>query len=782
MASEDAPTVGRETNTEGDEVEGATRSDRTARTDCRSRACRALLCVNILLFVAFAASLALRPAADAVPLFDTWIGNAIYAITGVMCLLRGWRARDERWAWVLIGVGFLAWAVGTVYYTQLVERHAGAPPFPSLADAIWLLNPSCPLIGLVLLVRARVGRIPRHAWADALTAGFGLIACAAVVLVPAMRASAHDSTFATLVALAYPVTALLTVGFVAGASSLRGWHGERSWWLLVAGLGINGLADVQFTRLIVADGYLPGGALDAGWRIGAVLIAVAAVSARSRGHVRPSALRVGAAVPVVITLASVGVLASGNFWDLDDLTVGFALLAASFGAARTGLVMRYARQAQMSRTEARTDELTGMANRRRLYETMASIVPSATAEDPVALLLLDLDRFKDVNDALGHQVGDEVLKLISDRLGRSVKEADLVARLGGDEFAVVLTVLGDDAEATALAVAARLRLLLDDPVTIDGVRIRSGGSIGVALAPFHATDPHALLQHADVAMYQAKAVRSGFALYDANADHHGVDRLELADDLRTALVADQLELHYQPKFSLGSPRPVGVEALVRWAHPTRGLLYPDAFLPLVEQTGLMDDLTYIVLRKALAELATWRAEGLDLTMAVNVSASSLTDDAFPEAVRVLLSETRTAPEHLVLEITEHMIMADPVAASRVLAGLRALGVGLSIDDYGTGYSSLQYLGDLPIDELKIDRSFVQRLATDPKAVAIVESTVGLGHALGLGVVAEGVEDEATLQRLVAMGCDRAQGYHLGRPGPAATLGLGAVGARANARA
>jgi diguanylate cyclase (GGDEF)-like protein len=745
-----------------------------ARTIRRSRVCSALLWVVAVLCAVFVASLLLRERGTQIPLYDAWIGNAIYVLAAALCLGRARRDPDERWAWALIATGLLGWAVGTAYYTILIEQHGGgAPPFPSVADAIWLLNPSCPLIGTVLLVRVRLGRIPRHAWLDALVAGFGLVACAAVVLVPAMRASAHDSVLATAVALAYPTSHLLMLGFLAGTSSLRGWQGERSWWLLVAGLAVNALGDLQFTRLIVADGYLPVGLLDGVWRVGSVLVAMAAVSSGGQGRRGAAAARVGAAVPVVITLACVGLLAAGNVWRLDRVTVALALAAASVAAARTGLVMRYVRQAQLSRTEARTDELTGMANRRHLYETMAAIVPTATAAQPVALLLLDLDRFKDVNDTLGHQVGDEVLTLVSERLARNVTHADTVARLGGDEFAVILTSLPGDPFAAAAAVAERLRSLLDEPVHIQGVRIRSGASVGIAIAPFHASDPHELLQHADVAMYQAKARRTGLAVYDAASDQHNIDRLELAEDLRTALVDDQLVVHYQPKHDLRCGRPVGVEALVRWRHPSRGLLYPDAFLPTVEQTNLMDELTVVVLRKALRQLAEWRAGGHDLLLSVNVSALSLLDDGFPEVVAELLRETGgIPPATLVLEITEHTLMSDPATALDILRRLRALGVRLSIDDYGTGYSSLSYLGDLPIHELKIDRTFVQRLTTDPKAAAIVESTVGLGHALGLEVVAEGVEDEAILGRLRDLGCDLAQGYHLGRPVPAEDLALG----------
>jgi diguanylate cyclase (GGDEF)-like protein len=417
--------------------------------------------------------------------------------------------------------------------------------------------------------------------------------------------------------------------------------------------------------------------------------------------------------------------------------------------------------------QALHDPLTGLPNRELFADRVGQAIRTADREmRPAALLLLDLDRFKDVNDTLGHHHGDQLLVEVGQRLFGALREADTVARLGGDEFAALLP--GATAEGAG-AVADKLRAALQQPLSIDGVALDLDASIGIAVYPEHGNDAAELLQHADVAMYVAKQAHLRFLVYDPAVDQHSPRRLALLGGLRRALELDELVLHYQPKADLRSGEIRSVEALVRWQHPDHGLLGPGEFIPLAERTGLIHPLTHWVLDAALDQAAQWQRAGLPLSVAVNISTRCLLDPAFPDQITGQLATRQIPPDRLVLEITESAVMADPARALEVLGRLHSLGVGLAVDDFGTGYSSMAYLKELPVDELKIDRSFVSQMATSPSDAVIVRSTIDLGHNLGLHVVAEGVETQHAWQELTALGCDMAQGYYLGRPMPAADL-------------
>ncbi len=413
------------------------------------------------------------------------------------------------------------------------------------------------------------------------------------------------------------------------------------------------------------------------------------------------------------------------------------------------------------RHQALHDALTGLPNRTLLHDRLEQALHASRRNgQPVALALLDLDRFKEVNDTLGHGAGDRLLQVVAARLEGTLRALDTVARLGGDEFAVVLpgtagTGAGRAAQALCDALAA--------PVRLDGHCLAIGASVGLALFPDHGADGRALLRCADVAMYAAKRAGGGCAIYAPGDDGHSPARLALASDLRRAIEGDELCLHYQPKVDVGTGTAGWVEALVRWHHPVQGLLPPDRFIPLAEQVGLMSALTRWVLHAALRDCRMWDRAGRTLGVAVNVSAHNLRDNNLPQTVAAALAAHDIAPQRLRLELTESAIMADAAQAAEILAQVAALGVRIAVDDFGTGYTSLSYLKRLPIDEIKIDKSFVMNMAQDEADATIVASTIGLGHSLGLAFVAEGVEDEETWQTLAALGCDAAQGYHLSRP-------------------
>jgi len=420
-----------------------------------------------------------------------------------------------------------------------------------------------------------------------------------------------------------------------------------------------------------------------------------------------------------------------------------------------------------------TDDLTGLPNRKALYLNVAAQAltyghRARRIRDPrrMALLLLDIDQFRRVNEALGHQVGDQLLLAVAARLREAVGADGLVARLGGDEFAVLAPRVAD---ADAVAVAAdRMVQALADPVVLDGLPVDVSASIGVAIYPDHGTDGTTLLRHAETAMYDSKTHNQPYAVYTPEAEQHSPDRLALLADLRKALDngSDELELHYQPQVDLATGQVSGAESLLRWTHEVRGFVSPEELIRIVEHTAIMRRLTARVLEDAVSQLAKWRADGLSLRISVNVSARDLHRPEFVADLENLLVDRGVPPNLLQLEITEGALMADPRRVLVALHKLDRLGVALSLDDFGTGYSSMQHLRRLPLAEVKIDKSFVLGMATDTDDAAIVSSIIGLGRALGLRVVAEGVEDEETRRLLAAQGCEVGQGWHFARPMPA----------------
>jgi diguanylate cyclase (GGDEF)-like protein len=444
------------------------------------------------------------------------------------------------------------------------------------------------------------------------------------------------------------------------------------------------------------------------------------------------------------------------------LGIGLALLYAV-------LFRIVARASRRLRHLALHDALTGLPNRTLFHERVERAIKGMRPERAVAVLLVDLDRFKEVNDTLGHDHGDELLKVVAERLSGALRQGDTLARLGGDEFAVVLTDLPN--RGAAAETAGRLHDALRRPFGLRGIAVELDASVGVALSPDHGRDVTTLIQRADVAMYDAKRTQGRVETYSTERDPYSPARLSLLGELRRAIDGDELVLHYQPKVALDGDRVTGVEALVRWQHPEHGLLQPDQFVPLAERTGTIAHLTRWVLDAALRQCAEWRLEYPDLTVAVNLAAANVLDVGLPAMVKELLDEHDLPGNALECEVSETTVMSDPQRVSEVLAALRALGVRLSLDDFGTGHASLAYLKQLPLDEVKIDRAFVTSMANDDDDAVIVRSTIDLARNLGLDVVAEGVESESVLEALVDLRCSSAQGFYLSRPLPSAELDL-----------
>lgn len=483
----------------------------------------------------------------------------------------------------------------------------------------------------------------------------------------------------------------------------------------------------------------------------AALLAVAVAIALGRGVSRPVARLADAARRIQAGDYSQTPAASGS-GEIADLAGAFGRMQADIAAREDRI-----------RHQARHDSLTGLPNRAHAYDRLQAAID---AHRDVAVLILDVDRFKEINDTLGHDFGDQVLQQVAQRLRACLDEAHMVARLGGDEFMVVLT----DAPAEAACAQARtLWECLKQPLDLPSTRVSVEGSIGVACHPAHGSDPDTLLRRADIALYDAKHAHSGIALYQTGRDESHLRQLQLMGDLRVAIAGDQLDLKFQPKLDAATARIRHVEALLRWQHPSLGPIGPDEFIPLAERSGFIHELTRFVLDRALAVNAAWRREGLELGLAVNLSAMDLMDADLPGYIQQRLQAHDIPPGALILEVTESALMQDIEYALRMLVQLKACGVRLAIDDFGTGYSSLAQLKRMPVDELKIDKSFIMQLVEDSDDAVIVRSTIELGHNMGLSVIAEGVENCGALALLRRYHCDMVQGYLFSAPLPSAEL-------------
>jgi diguanylate cyclase (GGDEF)-like protein len=694
----------------------------------------------------------------------TWIviENLSMLIPTLACFGYAFFRGPRRAAAILLGLAMLSQAAGNVIYSEWTQYQAH-PPVPSPSDIAYLGFYVSVAAAVVWLARRDIGSFPRALWLDGAIGAAGAAAALAAGL-SFLRSGARGDSAAVIVGAAYTVADLLLVAMIAGLLTVRGVRGGTIWVWLAAGMATFCAADVIYAVRVGAGIYAAGPWLYLLWMIGITSIAASLWSPRRSRGIGTARSRTMLAIPMLATLTSVGILALFSVSE-DPVVMSLATLTLLLAVARTFVSFRQVQRLSDARRQAVTDDLTGLGNRRSLFEHGRQRLETVDPADRLALILIDLDNFKEVNDTFGHPAGDELLREIGRRLIARASEHDLLVRLGGDEFAILSALApADDGRQIATEFLNRIT----EPFVIDGARLLVGASAGVVERDDGARIAD-LLRRADVAMYAAKDAHARVAVYDPELDRLNRLRFEMIQDLDAALNQGQFVLHYQPKIDIASGATFGAEALVRWEHPTRGLLYPDAFLPVVEQSGLMHAVTWIVLQAAVRQLVIWKEDGLDISVAVNLSASDLLDDSLADRIESLLDEYSLPAGALELEITESVIMLDPERARTVLNALRQLGLRIAIDDYGTGYCALAYLQDLPVDELKLDRSFAARVTTDDRSAAIVRSTIELAHALGLQVVAEGVEDRQTLDAVKSFGCDYAQGHYFSRPVPAAAF-------------
>jgi diguanylate cyclase len=720
---------------------------------------RLLQLLTWLLIAAYVVGLS-RHGPNFEPVVDGFLGEVTEALPALICWavvpVAGVRKREV----IVMAVAMTVFSLGDLVYI-LDVAHGGTALFPSPADVGFVAFYPLAFSAIAIAVQRELREVGAAVWLDCLLGGLGAAAVLAVLLDRVFQQTTGHAFDAAL-ALVYPIADLLLVAAVIGVIAMQGRRTQPYWSALLTGLLVFSTVDTLSALSLVSGSYTLGGNLDALWPIGMALMSFwAQITPRPTV---PIDRQVALVLPGIASVASLAVLVVACRGHVSTLAVGLATLTQVATAGRTQLAFRQVRRLADLRKQASTDELTGLPNRRAFYARADArlAVPGAK----LALLLLDLDRFKEVNDSLGHLVGDQLLIQIGIRLSEQLREGDLLARLGGDEFAILLT---DTTHEQAIAVVVKLRAALAIPHTLEGIALRTDASVGLAFAPEHGNELNVLLRRADIAMYKAKRGRDGHRVYSDVDDAGGAGKLRGLQELHTALAEQQMTLHYQPKLDLVTNEVRDVEALIRWNHPSKGLLYPGSFLDLVEDAGLMRTMTQFVLEEALDQAAIWQREGHLLKVAVNLSPSSLVDTDLPGQIGDLLASRSLPPSALQLEITEEFLMADRDRTRMILVDLRERGIQISVDDFGTGYSSLAYLRELPIDELKLDRSFVFPMADDARAAALVFSTIGLAHSLGLRMVAEGVENQAALIELARHGCDQAQGYYISRGLPAGEL-------------
>ncbi|MGA2011361.1 MAG: EAL domain-containing protein [Solirubrobacteraceae bacterium] len=705
--------------------------------------------------------------AAAAPIRD-WVSSAVYILVAAIVALRAIRVQAKRLPWALIALGLSLYGLGNVLWSLYFE-HLPNPPIPSVCDLLWLSFYPLSYAGIVRLSTSPgEARPPAGVWLDGVIAGMGLAAIGAALIFEPVLDAASGSAIATATELAYPIGDLLLAALVVGVLALRGWRIDRVWSLLGGGFLLMAVADCMYAVQVAGGSSRPSPLTNLAYVLSVGLLAVGSWQMTAERTRATWASWSVLAVPAGFLTAAVGLLLYDHVHRLNALAFALATVTLLSAILRMALAFRDVRGLSEARRLAATDDLTSLPNRRLFMQRVEEAIAAARLTDRrLSVLMLDLDNFKQLNDTLGHQAGDTLLRLIGPRIQRGLRDSDTVARLGGDEFAILLAPSPD--EAGVIHVAERILSALREPFEVQGLALPVNGSVGIASFPGHARDTDELMRHADIAMYQAKSGRSGYEFYAHDRDTNSVERLALAGELAVALEDGSIEVFFQPKAVTATQQIVGVEALVRWRRPDGTLVRPDEFIAAAEHAGLSRPLTRRVISLALDQLQEWRARGYDLTVAVNTTVSDLLDMSFPGEVADALAARRLAPHVLVLEVTESSVLSDPARIGTVLCELESFGIEMALDDFGTGYSSLAHLKSLPVAEIKIDRSFVSRMCGDATDVAIVYAMIQLADKLGLRVVAEGVEDEETRFALESLECELIQGYLLSRPVPAQEL-------------
>ncbi|HEV7579469.1 MAG TPA: bifunctional diguanylate cyclase/phosphodiesterase [Mycobacterium sp.] len=719
-----------------------------------TRIAMVLLAIGV---IAFAATSAFAPHANRDAFFTETLYSALNLLAAALIALRAYRVATDRWAWVLIAVGMTCSAIGDVVYQGWVPDGQS----PSAADPEYLAFYPLVFVGLLLLMRARLASVPIPIRLDPLVCGLAMAGLAVALWAGPLHAAATRAPQTILVGLLYPWGDLVLLALAAGMLPTILWRNEFQWALLAAGLMGFAVADTVYLFETAADTYRVGTTLDAFWPASSLLVAMASWAPRSSAKTAPKRGFRSYAVPAAWALVALGVAV----WDQNSrFAAALAGLSLITVAVRFSLTFRDVSMMADSYQHAMTDELTTLPNRRSLATTLTALsgfglagsesIPRTSSQ--AALLLVNLYGFQEINDSIDRHLSDELLRHIANRLANSLRREDLLARVGEDEFAILLTKGANLAGARAQA--GLVLEALREPFALDPITLRVDACVAIALCPDHCEHPQELLTRAETALPHAKSAVSRIAFYEATLEVYRENDPNLIEELRAALLeGDEPTVYYQPKINASDGSVHSVEALLRWNHPSRGLLQPEEFLPAAERAGLMRKVANRALALALKQIRSWRDEGIASSVAVNLATTNLLDLELVGTIGWLLRTHDLPADALIVEITESALV-DSVRSRDTVAELQRLGIRISLDDYGTGWSSLARLQDVTVDELKLDRIFVARLAQDARSVAIVRSTVALADSLGADLVAEGVEDEVTLSALQRFGCSITQGF------------------------
>lgn len=708
-----------------------------------------------------------RPETGYLSFWDGWVYWPASALPLVLLLWRAVVDRTDRLAWLLIGGGVLATGIADLIY-QVHDVHLEEFGFPTASDVFYLLAYPLWAAGIVVMAFTHSRRVSRAATLDGFVVGLSVAALAVIRWFAAIYEQSGSAADVTA-GISFAVLDVVLIVVAVAALALQRFRPAPALLVIAVAAGAFGLGDLIYLNRLTDAGYVGGTWIDGLWSVGTLLFGLAAwlPTDRRGGPIAPDATEAHTLGPVA-GVAAVGSLAivvaglvGGVPHTIPGLAAAMAVVALALVLLRVLWTVRELAAVNESYRQARTDDLTGLGNRRAFMEDVDRMLDAAPSS--LSVVMVDLNGFKEVNDSLGHPAGDRLLTIVGERLRVAVPPGLALARLGGDEFGLVAPTPLEG----GVDVAKRMLAALDGPVELEGLSVRVSASIGVAggspRAESGAMSRQEVIRMADVAMYDAKRQGIGFSCYSEAIDPHGRERILLIDDLCRAIEDRSFHLHLQPVVSLERDELVAVEALIRWEHPERGPLAPEAFIPLAERSGLVPRITRVVLEQAARHLATLRAAGLDVGISVNISALDLVDEDLPGFIESTFDQAGAPLDRLTLEITETAVASDPGRSLRTLQALRARGVRISIDDFGVGYSSLNQLLQLPVDELKLDRSFIIPIERDRRAQAIVRSTVELGRTLGLTVVAEGVETDLALTFVRSRGVHRAQGFHLAPP-------------------
>jgi diguanylate cyclase (GGDEF)-like protein len=703
-------------------------------------------------------------------------GTALLAVVGVVVGVRRNRIQPTR-PWMWCATGLASFVIGDICYYLLERVSDGSPPFPSIADAFYLTMYPLMIIGLTSMLRRVAPDRSRTSMIDALVVGIAIFGILWVLFVDTVIERAEHTTAALITQLAYPVMDVALLAVAARLVVVLHMR-HKPYALIVGSIASLAVADIAYGIYNTQGLFKTGLFIDLFWLGFYVQFGIAALhpSASRPALVESdeSSGRLTGRQLAIMFVASLSVPLVDLFWGVPQdriVTIGASALLFLLILLRVlSLTRALERGKDRLHHEATHDSLTGLANRTLFVDRTAAALRDDTAVNPVAVLFIDLDDFKTINDSLGHQAGDELLVEASARLQRCVRDGDMVARLGGDEFAVLLRSAVDRNDV--VSVARRVLDTLESPMQLTPRTVSVSCSIGIAIDLDESTQVETLLRNADVAMYLSKARGKGrFEFFESTMHEQAIERLDLKADLARALESQQFLLHYQPVFDLESGRVVLAEALLRWKHPLKGMIAPDRFIPLAEESGLIVPIGAWVLQEACKQASRWHEiDGCEnLAISVNLSMRQIQDNALINTVTAALKDSGIEGRSLILEITESMLAHDTERTTAVLQQLKTIGVKLAIDDFGTGYSSLSHLRTFPVDKIKIDKTFIRELHNSPTTEALIEAVVNLAKALGATTVAEGIESREQAEALRRLHCDRGQGFYYCRPLPSAAL-------------